>query len=94
MGDLNGLVVLIRFAIDVQGWFDRIVTTSTYEFADLFTQMILDKPTQAILVGLRCFSPIVSVISAFNSAILAQEESHGVRNQRVTDSKTVVPSLF
>ena len=36
--------------MDVQGWFDRIVTTSTYEFADLFYPEDTDKPTRHILV--------------------------------------------
>ena len=59
--------------IDVQGWFDRIVTTSADEYADLFYPDDTRQAYTAYFGGTSGASPqIVSVISAFNSAILAQ----------------------
>ena len=60
--------------MDVQGWFDRIVTTSTYEFADLFYPDDSRQAYTAYFGGTSGASPqVVSVIAAFNSAILEQQ---------------------
>ena len=85
MGDLNwsgGSSYGSR--IDVQGWFDRIVTTSAYEYADLFYPDDTRQAYTAYFGGTSGASPqIVSVISAFNSAILVQEgEPWGAQETR------------
>ena len=60
--------------IDVQGWFERIVTTSTDEFADIFNPNDSRQAYTAYFGGTSGASPqIVSVITAFNSATLAQD---------------------
>ena len=60
--------------MDVQGWFDRIVTTSTDEFTDLFNPNDSRQAYTAYFGGTSGASPqIVSVIIAFNAAVLAQD---------------------
>lgn len=60
--------------MDVQGWFDRIVTTSTYEYADLFYPEDSRQAYTAYFGGTSGASPqVVSVIAAFNSAVLEQQ---------------------
>ena len=60
--------------IDVQGWFEHIVTTSTYEYADLFYPEDSRQAYTAYFGGTSGASPqIVSVIASFNSAVLAQQ---------------------
>ena len=83
MGDLNwsgGSSYGLR--IDVQGWFDRIVTTSADEFADLFypddTRQAYTAYFEVPLVLLpNCFRNIWRLIQRF----WHKKESHGVLKQ-------------
>ena len=60
--------------MDVQGWFDHIVTTSTYEYADLFYPEDTRQAYTAYFGGTSGASPqIVSVACCIQSAVLAQQ---------------------
>ncbi len=60
--------------IDVQGWFEGIVTTSTWELADLFYPEDSRQAYTQYFGGTSGASPqIVGVVATFQSALLASE---------------------